>query len=107
MPLPQRTGNTPLASPLLPAGIGRRLKRGGKQQKRRLPKSTSRHDCRDHHNSIGDGYAESVHNSGHRQLVAALDSDEYSPLSNKPLWITAALLAVFVYGAELTSFSVH
>ena len=30
---PQRTGNTPLASPLLPAGIGRRLKRGGNRRK--------------------------------------------------------------------------
>ena len=51
-----------------------RLKRGGKQQKRRLAKSLRRHDCRDRHNSIGDGYAESVHNSGdindYRQLCA-------------------------------------
>ena len=37
----QRTGNTPLASPLLPAGIRRRLKRGGKQQKRRLARLLS------------------------------------------------------------------
>ena len=47
-----------------PAGIGRRLQRGGKQQKRRLAKSLTGHDCRDRHNSIGADYAESVHNSG-------------------------------------------
>ena len=47
-----------------PAGIGRRLQRGGKQQKRRLAKSLTAHDCRDRHNSIGADYAESVHNSG-------------------------------------------
>ncbi len=47
-----------------PAGIGRRLQRGGKQQKRRLAKSLTGHDCRDRHNSIGANYAESVHNSG-------------------------------------------
>ena len=38
--------------------------RGGKQQKRRLAKSLTGHDCRDRHNSIGADYAESVHNSG-------------------------------------------
>ena len=48
-----------------PAGIGRRLQRGGKQQKRRLAKSLTGHDCRDRHNSIGADYAESVHNSGY------------------------------------------
>ena len=48
-----------------PAGIGRRLQRGGKQQKRRLAKSLTAHDCRDRHNSIGADYAESVHNSGY------------------------------------------
>ena len=47
-----------------PAGIGRRLQREGKQQKRRLAKSLTGHDCRDRHNSIGADYAESVHNSG-------------------------------------------
>ena len=51
-----------------PAGIGRRLQRGGKQQKRRLAKSLTGHDCRDRHNSIGADYAESVHNSGDTQL---------------------------------------
>ncbi len=49
-----------------PAGIGRRLQRGGKQQKRRLAKSLTGHDCRDRHNSIGADYAESVHNSGYK-----------------------------------------
>ena len=44
-----------------PAEIGRRLQRGGKQQKRRLAKSLTGHDCRDRHNSIGADYAESVH----------------------------------------------
>ncbi len=52
-----------------PAGIGRRLQRGGKQQKRRLAKSLTGHDCRDRHNSIGADYAESVHNSGYTKLV--------------------------------------
>ncbi len=51
-----------------PAGIGRRLQRGGKQQKRRLAKSLTGHDCRDRHNSIGADYAESVHNSGYTSL---------------------------------------
>ena len=52
-----------------PAGIGRRLQRGGKQQKRRLAKSLTGHDCRDRHNSIGADYAESVHNSGGKFLT--------------------------------------
>ena len=51
-----------------PAGIGRRLQRGEKQQKRRLAKSLTGHDCRDRHNSIGADYAESVHNSGDTAL---------------------------------------
>ena len=52
-----------------PAGIGRRLQRGGKQQKRRLAKSLTGHDCRDRHNSIGADYAESVHNSGNTKGI--------------------------------------
>ena len=52
-----------------PAGIGRRLQRGGKQQKRRLAKSLTGHDCRDRHNSIGADYAESVHNSGDIRVI--------------------------------------
>ena len=57
-----------------PAGIGRRLQRGGKQQKRRLAKSLTGHDCRDRHNSIGADYAESVHNSGLISLLIRVSS---------------------------------
>ena len=59
-----------------PAGIGRRLQRGGKQQKRRLAKSLTGHDCRDRHNSIGADYAESVHNSGTIVLLAVTELGE-------------------------------
>ena len=65
-----------------PAGIGRRLQRGGKQQKRRLAKSLTGHDCRDRHNSIGADYAESVHNSGVRA-------------AQSPNWPTPPPLACF------------
>lgn len=54
-------GTRRLPARFCPAGIRRRLKRGGKQQKRRLAKSLTGHDCRDRHNSIGADYAESVH----------------------------------------------
>ncbi len=69
-----------------PAGIGRRLQRGGKQQKRRLAKSLTGHDCRDRHNSIGADYAESVHNSGITALVfATLRGSAPTSSISKPL----------------------
>ena len=73
-----------------PAGIGRRLQRGGKQQKRRLAKSLTAHDCRDRHNSIGADYAESVHNSGYKLLNSGLrlpvagGTDSFSDVPRDP-----------------------
>ena len=71
-----------------PAGIGRRLQRGGKQQKRRLAKSlTAGHDCRDRHNSIGADYAESVHNSGFIALGPQVSTNR-SSVRVIPVWMS-------------------
>ena len=62
---PQRTGNTPLASPLLPRRDGQAAQTGRETAEKTTCQITELTRLfRYHHNSIGDGYAEPVHNSG-------------------------------------------
>ena len=97
-----------------PAGIGRRLQRGGKQQKRRLAKSLTGHDCRDRHNSIGADYAESVHNSGtisrpmaEPETTAPAKSENDSLVETEPSKIPNRLFFRIGDVAELAGVETH